>query len=70
MKKLVSVFLCLALVLACAVPALAGGEDPAEAKSASFGAYDHVFIIGVDGAGRFFNEADTRNLTAFSRTAR
>ncbi len=59
MKKLVSVFLCLVLVLTCAVPALAGGEDPAEAKSASFGAYDHVFIIGVDGAGYFFDDVET-----------
>ena len=27
----------------------------------SFGAYDRVFIIGVDGAGRFFKEAETPN---------
>ena len=59
MKKLVCVLLCIVLVLSCAVPALAGGEDPAEQKSASFGAYDHVFIIGVDGAGYFFDDVET-----------
>ncbi len=28
-------------------------------KSPSYGAYKHVFIIGVDGAGQFFRDADT-----------
>ena len=54
MKKCISVFLSVVLLALCAVPALADGE-----KSASFGAYDHVFIIGVDGAGHFFDTVDT-----------
>lgn len=56
MKKSISLLLCVALAFACAVPAFAADE-----KSASFGAYKHVFIIGVDGAGRFFSEIDTPN---------
>ena len=59
MKKYIAVLLSLVLFALCAVPALAGVEDPAEAESASFGAYDCVFIIGVDGAGRFFDTVDT-----------
>ena len=55
MKKVISVLLSLVLVALCAVPALAAD------KSDSFGAYKHVFIIGVDGAGRFFKDADTPN---------
>ncbi|MBQ7637706.1 MAG: alkaline phosphatase [Clostridia bacterium] len=54
MKKIISVLLCVVLALLCAVPALAVCDGPE-----SFGAYKHVFIIGVDGAGRFFNEAQT-----------
>ena len=55
MKKFVSVIMSLLLVLACASVSFA--ED----GEGSFGAYDHVFIIGVDGAGRFFKDADTPN---------
>ena len=56
MKKTISVLLCVLLAALCAVPALAANET-----AGSFGAYKHVFIIGVDGAGRFFEEADTPN---------
>jgi hypothetical protein len=59
MKKLLAVLLSVLLVCLCMAPAYASGEDPARALSDSFGAYDHVFIIGVDGAGRFFNEVNT-----------
>ena len=55
MKKAISVLLSLVLVVLCASPALAANSDD------TFGAYDHVFIIGVDGAGRFFRNADTPN---------
>ena len=55
MKKLLSLILAAALVLLCSGAALAA--DGAE----SFGAYKHVFIIGVDGAGRFLKDADTPN---------
>ena len=57
MKKTVCIFLCFALLLLGCVPAFAAGE----ALSASFGAYKHVFIIGVDGAGRFIRDVDTPN---------
>ncbi len=54
-KKILSVILCIALALVCAAPAFAAD------KPAGFGAYDRVFIIGVDGAGRFFRDANTPN---------
>ncbi len=57
MKKLFSIILAIVLVSLCALPAFAAEEE----KDASFGAYEHVFIIGVDGAGRFFRDADTPN---------
>ena len=56
MKKLLCCLLSLLLVAACVLPAFA-----ADTGDSSFGAYKRVFIIGVDGAGRFFNEADTPN---------
>ena len=56
MKKLLCCLLSVLLVAACAVPAFA-----ADAADDSFGAYKRVFIIGVDGAGRFFKDADTPN---------
>ena len=49
MKKLISISLCIVLLLLCSAPAYAA-DDKADA---TFGAYQHVFIIGVDGAGRF-----------------
>lgn len=59
MKKAISVFLAALLVLFCMLPAAAAEADAA--KSSSFGAYRHVFIIGIDGAGKFFKDADTPN---------
>ena len=55
MKKILCVLLSIALIALCVTPALAANSDD------SYGAYDHVFIIGVDGAGRFFKDADTPN---------
>ena len=55
MKKLIALLLAAALVLPCALTAFAADD------SGSFGAYAHVFIIGVDGAGRFIKDADTPN---------
>ena len=55
MKKVISVLLSLLLVALCVSPAFAAEQED------TFGAYDHVFIIGVDGAGRFFKDADTPN---------
>lgn len=55
MKKLFCLFLSVLLAALCVVPAFAAEE------AKSFGGYDHVFIIGVDGAGQFFRDADTPN---------
>ncbi len=59
MKKLLAVLLSVLLACLCMAPAYASGETPARTHSDSFGAYDHVFIIGVDGAGRFFKDVNT-----------
>lgn len=61
MKKLLAVLLSVLLACLCMAPAYASGETPAQTHSDSFGAYDHVFIIGVDGAGRFFRDVNTPN---------
>lgn len=55
MKKILCVMLSIVLVAMLAAPAFAAEQED------TFGAYDHVFIIGVDGAGRFFKDADTPN---------
>ena len=54
MKKIGSILLAMLLLALCAAPALA-----AEDKDSSFGAYDHVFIIGVDGAGAAFSQVES-----------
>ncbi len=54
MKKASSILLSVLLIALCAVPAFAETEQ-------TFGGYEHVFIVGVDGAGRFFREVDTPN---------
>ncbi len=59
MKKVFCILLSILLLASCAVPAFASGEDAV--GKASFGAYKHVYIIGIDGAGRFFKDADTPN---------
>jgi len=56
MKKSISILLSLVMILLLAGPAIAADE---EATSSSFGAYKHVFIIGIDGAGRFIRDAHT-----------
>ncbi len=60
-KKLCIVF----AVLLVAVLALAAVVPPMTQKktmeSASFGAYDHVIIVGIDGAGQFFRDGDMPN---------
>lgn len=55
MKKTLSVLLSLVLAFACVSVAFAAGNAD------SFGAYDHVFIIGIDGAGAAFEKVDTPN---------
>ena len=63
MKKRTKIFLSLLCCALAAVLVAAAVLPPLSAKktyaSSSYGAYQHVFIIGVDGAGRFFEEADT-----------
>ncbi len=56
MKKIISVILCLVMAFGVTSTAFA-----APAGESSFGAYKHVFIIGIDGAGRFFKENNTPN---------
>lgn len=58
MKKLLSIVLAAILALCCMSVAFAADSAVADG---SFGAYDHVFILGVDGAGRFFRDAETPN---------
>ena len=55
MKKFISALLSIALMFS--VSSMAFAAD----KSKSYGAYEHVFIIGIDGAGRFIKDADTPN---------
>ena len=53
MKKGLSILLCLTLLFSlCAV-------SVAAVDNGSFGAYDHVFIIGVDGAGPAFSQVES-----------
>ncbi len=63
MKKKTKTILSVLCIVLAAVLALAAVLPPLSAKktyaSSAFGAYRHVFIIGVDGAGRFFEDADT-----------
>ena len=55
MKKVLSVILAAVLLLSVATIGFA------EEKDSTFGAYKRVFIIGIDGAGRFIKDADTPN---------
>ncbi len=55
MKKAIGILISLVMIFACVTPAFAADEN------GSFGAYKHVYIIGIDGAGRFFKDADTPN---------
>lgn len=55
MKKFISVMLAIIIFAACVIPA------GAAANESSFGTYEHVFIIGVDGAGAAFSKVDSPN---------
>lgn len=62
MKKIICILLVAVLVAALAAAAVVPSVTAKKTlESASFGAYRHVFIIGVDGAGQFFRDADTPN---------
>lgn len=56
MKKTICLLLTLLIALSCAGSAFAAAES-----FDSFGAYEHVFIIGIDGAGAAFDKCDTPN---------
>ena len=53
MKKLLTAVLCLILVFSCCAAAAA------EETQTGFGDYEHVFIIGVDGAGAASGATDS-----------
>ncbi len=53
MKKLICALLALTMLASLCFAGYAENEPK------SYGAYKHVFIIGVDGAGRFFKDAET-----------
>ena len=55
MKKTLSLILALLLAFCCM------GTAFAEETFDSFGAYEHVFIIGIDGAGAAFEKCETPN---------
>lgn len=55
-KKFLSVALSVILILGCICPIAS-----AESSDSSFGAYENVFIIGVDGVGAAFEKVDTPN---------
>ena len=55
MKKIVSVLLTVVLVCVWSVTAFAESALP------GFGEYEHVFVIGIDGAGAAFSLRDTPN---------
>ena len=63
MKKTIAIILLFCIALLSSASAFAGNmsfNDTSESQK-TFGAYDKVFIIGVDGAGRFFKDANTPN---------
>ena len=58
MKKIVALLLAVILLLGCLPMAFAADEAD---ETSSFGAYERVFIIGIDGAGSFIQDATTPN---------
>ena len=56
-KKSLAIFIALTLVVLMVFPAFAAADSDTD----SFGAYKHVVILGVDGAGTYFDKADTPN---------
>ena len=64
MKKAITIIICLALTISIfALPASA-----VSIPAGSFGNYEHVFIIGIDGAGRFIRNANTPNFVRIFKT--
>lgn len=55
MKRIINIFLSFVLIFSFSF------SVSAYRYKSSFGSYKHVFIIGIDGAGRFIKEANTPN---------
>ena len=55
LKKLASLLLSALILTSCFATSASAKENPSD----GFGAYDHVFIIGVDGAGAAFSQTET-----------
>ena len=61
MKKMIALLLTLPLVFSCVPMAFAESGTLLKKADCSYGAYKHVFILGVDGAGTCFRNTDTPN---------
>ena len=61
MKKAIALLLTLLLVFSCVPMAFAANGTLLKKADCSYGAYKHVFILGVDGAGTCFRNTDTPN---------
>lgn len=61
MKKTIALLLTLLLAFSCVPMAFAADGGLLNKANCSFGGYKHVFILGVDGAGQYFKDADTPN---------
>lgn len=61
MKKTIALLLTLLLVFSCVPMAFATNGSLLNKDDCSYGAYKHVFILGVDGAGTCFRNTDTPN---------
>ena len=57
-RKITSLLLSVLLIIGCSAFAISAEEKE------GFGDYDHVFIIGVDGAGAAFNKTETPSFDA------
>ncbi len=56
MKKLITILITIIMVMCCTLPSFA-----AAAQRPGFGEYEHVFIIGIDGAGATFEKVASPN---------
>ena len=61
MKKTISLLLSLLLIVSLVPMAAAADGTAAKSRKGSFGAYKHVYIFGVDGAGGAIERVDTPN---------
>ena len=57
LKKALCILITVILAFAAVIPSFASQAS----EDSAFGAYKHVYIIGIDGAGRFVKDTDTPN---------